>query len=261
MRQKQYPFLFILAVLFVGFLTSSVYAGDEKPAETKAAKQQDNWEYAIEAYVWMPKIEGTSAGGTDFEISSKDILENLDMALMTTFGARKGKWSFMTDVIYMNLDHSDNTKIGSLLTLTDVYMKAWIVDPFVAYEILGNDKGSLQVLAGARFLWIDVGLDLKTRPPLPPEKSDDSGDGDVWDGVVGVRGYLTLSDRWFIPYHLDIGTGDSDKTWQAMAGVGYQFDKFKVAATYRYLKWEFDNDYVLEDLEVYGPMVGAIFTF
>ena len=261
MKQQRYTFLFILAVLFIGLMTSPVYAGDEKPAETKAAAQQDDWEFDLALYVWMPKIEGTSAGGTDFEISFKDILENLDMTVMTTFGARKNKWSFMTDVVYLHLDHSNNSNINALLKLTDVYMKALVVDPFVSYEILGNEKGSLQVLAGARYLWIDVGLDIKTRPPLEPEKIDESGDGDVWDGVVGVSGYLNLADRWFMPYRFDIGTGDSDHTWQAMAGVGYQFDKFKMVATYRYMKWEFDNDYVLEDLEVYGPMVGAIFTF
>ena len=47
-----------------------------------------------------------------------------------------------------------------------------VVNPFVSYEILGNEKGSLQLLAGARYLWIEVGLDLETRPPLPSKKTD-----------------------------------------------------------------------------------------
>jgi hypothetical protein len=57
------------------------------------------------------------------------------------------------------------------------------------------------------------------------------------------------------------GTGDSDVTWQTTAGVGYRFDKFEIAAAYRYMKWEFDDDSVLDDLEIKGPLVGARFVF
>ena len=261
MRRQNYTILFALAVLCIGLLSVNVYAGDEKPAESQAADQQSDWKFDLAFYVWMPKIEGTTADGHDLEISFKDILENLDMTLMTTLGVRKGKWSVMTDVVYLHLDHSDSSNINELLKLTDVYMKALIVGPFVSYEILGNEKGSLQLLGGARYLWIESGLDLKTRPPLEPEKIDASDDGYVLDGVVGIRGYLNLADRWFMPYRMDIGTGDTDYTWQAMGGIGYKFDKFKLLATYRYLKWEFDNDSVFKDLKVYGPMVGAKFTF
>ena len=122
MRRQHFIFSLILAVFCIGLLSANVYAGGNKSAETKAVTKQDNWEYDLALYVWMPKMQGTSAGGTDFEISFSDILDNLDMTLMTTIGARKNKWSFMTDVIYLSLDHSDNSNIGSLLTLTDVYI-------------------------------------------------------------------------------------------------------------------------------------------
>jgi len=29
------------------------------------------------------------------------------------------------------------------------------------------------------------------------------------------------SRKWFVPYYLDVGTGESDLTWQAMGGIGY----------------------------------------
>jgi hypothetical protein len=33
--------------------------------------------------------------------------------------------------------------------------------------------------------------------------------------IIDVRGDIRLDDRWFAPYHLDIGTGGSDQTWNA----------------------------------------------
>jgi hypothetical protein len=261
MRRQNCTFLFVLAVLFFGMLSAPVYAGEEKLAEKQAATQQDDWEFALSFYVWMPDIETTTASGHEVEITFSDILDNLGMTLMTSFGARKDKWTFMTDVVYLYLDYSDNINIGSLLKVTDLYMKNVIVSPVASYEIMGGEKGSLQLLAGARFLWIELGLDLETLPPLPSKKTDDDADGDVWDGIVGVRGRLNLTDRWFMPYRFDVGTGDSDKTWQAMGGFGYRFDKVKVLAIYRYMKWDFGNDSPMDDLKVYGPMVGAIYTF
>ena len=261
MRHLKTIFLVGLALFCIGLFSVNVYASDAGPDASQSDNAQEEWEYALSFYVWMPDIENTTASGHEVEITFSDIMDNLDMTLMTSFGARKNKLTLMTDVVYLHLNHTDNINVGNLLKVTDFYMKTWIVSPVASYEIMGGEKGSLQLLAGGRFLWIKVGADLETRPPLPREKSDDDADGDVWDGVVGVRGHLNLTGRWYMPYRFDIGTGDSDKTWQAMGGFGYRFDKFKVLALYRYMKWDFEDGYPLQDLKVYGPMVGAIYKF
>ena len=51
-----------------------------------------------------------------------------------------------------------------------------------------------------------------------------------WDGIVGVKGrwHFGAEHRWFVPYYVDIGTGDSDFTWQAMAGIGYSWAHWDV---------------------------------
>jgi hypothetical protein len=207
-------------------------------------------------------LEFTLPTGDEAEITFSDIMDNLDMTFMSAFGARKDKWALMTDVAYLDIDKTSSTNLNSLLKLTDIYLKAWIVSPFVSYEIMDNEKGSLQLKAGARYFWLEVGADLETRPPLDPHKTGDSISDDVWDAVVGIRGHFNLAKRWSIPYVLDIGTGDSDYTWQAMGGIGYQFDKFQLLALYRYMHWEFDDSFaLLEDLTVKGPLVGAIFKF
>ena len=167
----------------------------------------------------------------------------------------------MADVIYMDISDDPDQNLGRLLQLTDIEMKAWVFNPFVSYEIFGSKKGSFQLLAGARFLDIEVELGLKTRPPLDPGKSDGSFDDNVWDGVVGIMGFYNLTDRWFVPYRVDVGTGDTDYTWHVLAGIGYKFDSFKMLAGYRHLEWEFEDDAALKDLQVSGPIVGAIFTF
>jgi hypothetical protein len=219
MRRQKCSYLFVLAVLLLGILSAPVYAVEEKPAETQVAAQQDDWEFILTVYGWAAELDFTLPTGDEAEISFSDIMKNLDMTFMSAFGVRKDKWTFSTDVLYLDINNTSSTNLNALLKLTDIYLKAWIVSPFVSYEIMGNEKGSLQLKVGPRYFWLETGLELKTRPPLDPGKTDDSISDDVWDAVVGISGQFNLADRWYIPYHLDIGTGDSDYTWQAVGGA------------------------------------------
>lgn len=60
---------------------------------------------------------------------------------------------------------------------------------------------------------------------------------DNWDAIIGLKGRV-LQDaqgKWFVPYYVDVGTGDSNLTWQALVGLGYQFRWGSVNASWRYL--------------------------
>jgi hypothetical protein len=247
----------IMAVFLIGLLSVNAYAGEE----TRSDANPEEWEFVVQLYGWMATIEGTDATGHDFEFDFDTILENLDFTFMGVFGARKNRWTLMTEVIYLDLEDTSNDNINSLLKLTSKGMTNWVINPFVSYEIFGSQKGSFQVLTGARYLDIEVDIELKTRPPLDPEKNDFSSSGHVWDGIVGIRGFYNLTERWFVPYRLDIGTGDSDFTWSAFGGLGYKFDSYKLLFVYRHMDWEFEDDEVLQDLQVSGPAIGAIFVF
>lgn len=83
----------------------------------------------------------------------------------------------------------------------------------------------------------------------------------MWDAVVGVRGKLNIKDGWYLPCHLDIGTGQSDLTWQALGGVGYQFRWGQVLLAYRHIEWNFDDVALLDDLTFSGPGLGVTYDF
>jgi hypothetical protein len=82
-----------------------------------------------------------------------------------------------------------------------------------------------------------------------------------WDLVVGVKGRAKLGQggTWFAPYYLDLGTGESKFTWQAVAGVGYTFGWGDLVATYRYTEYQMKSDQALQDLTFSGPTIGATF--
>lgn len=143
----------------------------------------------------------------------------------------------------------------------DVGMKAWVVQPTVAYTIFETPESNIDLALGARYLWIEADLKLRVSSPSDTRTFKATESGHNWDGIVGVKSLMQLSDKWGAQVYLDAGTGDSDYTWQVLAGMTYKFEKFTGRFGYRHMEWKFDGDGALEDLEISGPYAGARFNF
>lgn len=250
--------LFIVGQVLVFSMPGSAWAREEA--------RPDTWQFEAELYLWLASIGGTEASGGDIDVDFDSLLDDLEIAFMGGLQARKGRWSFMIDAIYLDAS-ADNSSIITLPVGPDVEvtvnssfeLKNWIVSPYVGYNVAATDKVTLDILAGARYLWMEADLALSVvEPPINQAASDS---GDMWDGIVGFRGEFILSENWYLPFHFDIGTGDTDLTWQAYGGVGYKFKRINIEAAYRYLEWNFDDNEVLEDMNVSGPMFGLRYSW
>ncbi len=62
-----------------------------------------------------------------------------------------------------------------------------------------------------------------------------------------------------MPYYLDVGTGDSDFTWQGIVGMGYAFHWGEVAAAWRYLYYDLPSGKAINDMSFSGPEIGVTF--
>ncbi len=257
--------LTVILLVVAGLLFAN---GLNAKAEAEVSTGSGEWQFGIELYSWAPKISVETAAGDEINIHYSDIIKNLDLTLMTTVAARKGKWSFVVDVIYLDLSADDEgsltVPIDSSITVgtdLEVGLKSWIVTPLIAYKIFESPKASFDFAVGARYLWMENELKVQTSGPLGSREVKISADGDVWDGVVAVRGQLKLSEKWFTNCFFDVGTGDSDFTWQAKAAVGYKFEKFSAVCGYRHLQWEFDDNSALDSMYITGPYAGIQFFF
>ena len=255
--------LIMLAVIFMFFaLPSSALAEGKTPG-------QNELQFFTQFNLWTPDITTETTTGTDIKVGIDDIIDNLDFVYMGTFGASKGKWTFLTDVIYLDIELSHNyTLIDSpvvSLDLTNIEMTAWIVSPMVVYNVLETDRVTLGFLAGARYLHLELETETTLRMPPTTTESSGSSSGDAWNGIVGVRGKLHLPGQWSVPYLFDVGTGDTDLTWQAFAAIAYKFDRVGLSLGYRHLEWDFDEGDaggdLIDKLYISGPMVGIKYWF
>ena len=199
----------------------------------------DEWKFRAFIYMWGPKITGaaTFPGGNtaDFRMTFGDILDHLKLAGMGTLEAQKGRWGAFTDVVYMNLGATgtrtrDGTIDGVPLPVgvtvnTGVGMKSWVWTLAGSYRVQSTAESEMDVFAGARMLTIEPTLtydfSADVGPFVGPGRAGSRTVKETnWDAVVGAKGRVAFgaNREWFIPYYADIGTGDSDLTWQGSVG-------------------------------------------
>jgi hypothetical protein len=229
----------------------------------------DEWKFSAKFNLWAPDIENETAGGTRVKIGIDDIIEDLDFTYMGNFVAKKNNWVFATDVVYLHLDHSTNTNLINhpplRLDLTDVEMTSWIVTSLVGYNVVDTDRVNLNLMAGARYLYLKVDTEVRKQILATTTEGSTSVSGNAWDGIVAARGEIDLTEGWYLPFYVDVGTGESRLTWQAYTAVGYKFDNVALSVGYRHLEWDFDDDDDFGEtfnwLTVSGPMVGIKYMF
>ena len=240
------------------------------PAGARAADSGagDDWQIAAILDMWAPGISGSTAGGADIDVSFDTLISNLNMTFMGAVEARKGPWSLLGDVIYLNAGGDGAGKVpiaiapgAAAKVKVNVKTRSWILNLIGGYNIWQSEQGSLDALLGARYLEmkIDFCLDFALGPfaiskGLSPQDT-------VLDGVMGVKGHYNINPKWYVPFYLDAGTGESELTWQASAGIAYRFNWGDVSLQYRHLAWEFGSAGGLNDLSVSGPLLAAKFVF
>jgi hypothetical protein len=260
----------IAGVLVAACLSTTVWA--QSPGMYTGAADSsagDKWKFTGNIYFFAAGIGGESSSGGDIDVSFSDILENLDMSFMGVLQARKGKWSLGADVMYMDLSPSNDGQLPlpveheglTVSTSANLDLKAWIVTPNVGYNLIDTEKGTLDVIVGARYITFDIDLDLTAVGPVTTRKFQLSDSPRNWDGIVGIRGQLNLAPTWYLQYYADVGEGDSKATYQAFAGVGYRFKSVDAVVGYRYLAYEFEPNPAVRKLNFSGPIAGVKFAF
>jgi hypothetical protein len=259
------------------------------PAAQAAENVYDgNWHFSLTPYLWLPSIDGEltfvippgssggpNGGSVDVGAGSEEILASLNFAFMGTGDVRKGRWSLVTDFIYLDLS-VDKTDVKSITgpggiidipidTSSKTSLSGYIWTLAGAYSLATGPGATLDLLAGFRDAQLEVSLEWQFAGPVGsfPQSGGFSNVSVLWDAIVGVKGRIRLSEsgNWFIPYYADVGTGASDFTWQGVIGVGYSFGWGDLHLDYRALGYKIDDGRLIKDLTLHGPALAATFHF
>ncbi len=246
------------------------------------AQATSDWQMGLTIYGWFPSVRASttfsppsgSSGGSDISVDAADILENLKFVFMGSFEARNGRWGGFTDLVYMKLgDSKSQTRdflLGSQQVPADVSgkldyeLKSTVWTLAGEYRAIAEPGLELDTFLGARMVDVDQTVDLALSGnvgsiALADRSTSRRASLNHWDAIVGVKGRMSFgADRaWFVPYYADIGTGESDMTYQLMTGVGYAFKWGEIVAQWRYLDYDFGDK--VNSLYLNGPAVAVNF--
>jgi hypothetical protein len=227
--------------------------------------EPEGWTFTLAPYGWAAGIHGEVGAfglpAVDVDESFSDILQNFDIGLMGAAEARYQRFSFGTDLLWVNLSAGKSTPHGILADSIDASTDMLMVTGVGAYSVVYEEGGNLDVMAGARLWSIKNSLDVNGGVLDGVSVDDDQ----TWvDPVVGLKGRVNLTPEIYLTgWGMIGGFGVSSQfMWDAMGAIGYQFtDSFSMIAGYRGLGVDYRNDGFVYDVTQYGPLIGAVFRF
>ena len=262
------------------------------PAQAQTVpRAEPGWQFSVTPYAWVPSIDGTlryqlptqsGSGSADVSKDGASILEALNFAAMIAAEARYQRYSVLTDFIYLDLGATGsklrdvnfggggNAGVGANLdrgTESSLSGSLWTL--MGGYTVTQGDWGHADIVGGFRLFSLNSETNIRLAGDLTApggsasfnRNAKLSESATLFDGIIGMRGRLVIGDGFYAPYAFDVGTGSSTLTWQASAGLGYQFSWGGVALGYRHLSYEQGSKNLVQDLSFGGPFLALNFTF
>ena len=215
----------------------------------------DKWQFKITPYLWIATIKGsTDSDGSDIDFDTDYrflTLDNLSGAFFIAASASKGRWTWQTDLVYLNF--SDDITQGPIDTGID--LKGGVIELSAGYKLQRFEH--TEILFGARQVLLDVDINLTPGP-------QSSGDLSTLDPIVGLRYIRPLGERWQAIGRLDLGGFgiSSDLTVNVLAGADFSMTRHSsLFLGYRYLRLDFADGNILADLTAKGLALGIEFNF
>ena len=260
----------------LAFIALAAFAGQAAAQLTPS----DRWTTRVTLYGFFPSVHADARTDTPFgDISTTrdpdTYLTNLQSTFMGAFEVRKHPWSLQGDFIYLNFGdlkqkvRNISNPDGSGIDLTvnsnlNTDLKGGLAQLAVGFAIANTETNTLDTLAGVRYLRLKTALDWEFSGPVGefPQRGSAEKSKNYYDFVVGSRGrFIVGSDKWFVPWYFDVGTGSSRYTYQLMTGAGYRFGWGDVSLAYRHLAYKFGDDHGVQSLTFSGPIAGVTFRF
>lgn len=275
-KQNTLFMIVIVCLLFLICMTSFAEEAKDAKAESEA---NSKWEFIMVPYLWMTGIDGdvTIKGReADVDVSFDEILDDLDIALLSNFIAKKGRWEFFVQPNYMKLSSEGDFDRKALTIDADVDTEMLILE-FGTFYKLGTwgerFPVSLDILGGGRYWHFDNEIDLDIDISLPGIDSDIRRERDVdaekdlIDPFVGLRVSTVVTKKVRFDVRGDIGGFDisddtSDLSWQAIGLFEYDLSqRIVLGAGYRALDIRYEtgsgNDKNGIDATIHGPILGV----
>jgi opacity protein-like surface antigen len=232
-------------------------------ATAQVADWTQGWSGQATLYAWLPVINGSQEGPDGeplIDLDTSDVLSALDMAFMGSAQFRKDKLGILLDAVYAKLS-TDGTWVQRRVD-TETETKLGFYTAALSYRLYDDSRGFVDVYGGARYF--DTTVDFKIGSANLGQASFSKSLS--WtDAIVGLRGGVSLNDRWSLSGFADYGgfDGAKDQSWELYAGANYAFSpRWEGVLGYRYVSIQKEvTSRAALDIDIQGPVLGVTYKF
>ncbi|MFC4992386.1 hypothetical protein [Rubritalea tangerina] len=260
----------LFGALILGAMCTPILAGEDQSKINLEPISEDCWEFSLSPYFMMASLTGDVSPGPNVpslgvDAAFSDLKDHLEAGAAGYFEARKGKWGFGLDAMWLKLSGSNtfSPDPGSMLTasasldIEEVRAKALAFYRFNEY-----DSGSLDFYAGVSYNYVDMSASIAGSGPAGLDGNRGNNKG-WFDPVIGVRFIQDINDKWFLKGIAEIGGwASSDTNWELMGVLGYHINhRWDLALAYRGIGIDYKDDGFVYDVTMHGPMIGFTYNW
>lgn len=253
--------------LMAACLCGPAWASDlPQPSAPSAPVLASGPSFSVTSYVWATAIDGKSATlpplpAADIKLRFRDVLKELNGALMASAEMRIDRWSVLVDGQFSQVTTGGNLP-GPFFSGLKLRSQTTTVQGSVFYRVYEDSVLALDVGGGIRF-W-NLNSKLEVLPGLANLRIDHR-QSEMWaDPVIGARLGVKLGGPWSLTVAGDIGgfSVGSRLTWQGLGSVNYAWsENLTLKAGYRALHVDYRSGGFSYDVTQHGPAVAATYRF
>ena len=128
--------------------------------EVVPGKDPNGWSFILEPYGWAMGLDGTvgvDGFSSHVNFSDIDILRHVDWFIFMKGEVRKGKWGVFADGFFAQLS-GEASPPGPLYDSGNLMLHQGMAELGIAYRVIDDRRGFLDVYAGARYNYLGVNL-------------------------------------------------------------------------------------------------------
>lgn len=292
--------LYALTAILIFCASATIAARAQEPAPSPTPqtisnptfmdRQYDGHTHVMVApYIWGPTIKANfqfqlptlrrhlDAGPlvSTIQVGPSDYLPKLNTGGMLAFDVRKGEFDLFGDAIYLNASTTATIfstvsgnfgKIHIPVTVdSSAHITTAIWEVAAGYAVAHGHNADLTLLAGVRQFPMTLNADYTVtigKKGLVAPTGTINSTAYTNDVIVGLKGRAFFGgDRWYVPYYIDVGTGNNNQSWEAYGGAGYAFPHGQTfIALWRALNYNsFPPISPVQKMSLAGPLLGYTF--
>lgn len=231
------------------------------PSSQPPTSSDHDWHITLTPYLWFAGVSGTTGvfgHDASMHVSPGDLLSHFRIGLMADVEARKNRFVFPLDFLWIKLRADNATPFDPGISNVQLDINEVLLTPKAGYRVVDSEKIKVDALVGFRYWHIGPNFTFQPSGIL----SNISQSANWVDALGGAKIEMPVGEKATITIAGDAGGGGANSDYQVVGVLGYKLKKVTLQTGWRYLDVNYRGGppkFFIYDAHLSGLIVGVTF--